>query len=100
MNEVQVQIVELQALQGPLKGCRCVSIAMSLNPQFRGDKQLVAGASAPLDPSTNGGLVETGRGWVNQTIAGVNGVNHALLTLAQRYGRRPSCYVYLGRQSG
>src|SRR5437667_471954 len=56
------------------------SITISLNPQFRGDKQLFSGESAPLDPSTNRGLVEIGRGSVNQAIACVNGINHALFT--------------------
>ena len=80
MNEIQIQIIQLQALHGPLKGCKRAVIAVSLNPQLRGDKQLFAGDAAPLDPSTNSGLVEVRGGRIDQAIAGINRVNHALLT--------------------
>src|ERR1051325_5455673 len=80
MNEIQVHIVQLQALQGPLKRCQRAFIAVLLNPQFRGDKQLFSGDSAPLDPATNGGFVEIGRGRVDQAITRGNGVDHALFT--------------------
>ena len=78
MDEVQVQIVELKALHGALKGRQRAVVAVFLNPQFRGDNSSLAGDAAPLDPSTNGGLVEIGRGRVNQAITRVNGVDHTL----------------------
>ena len=47
MNEIEIEIVQLQSLQGPLKGCQGVVIAVSLDPELGGDEQFFPGDSAP-----------------------------------------------------
>src|ERR1700733_4772304 len=78
VNEIQVQVIQLQTLHGSLKGGSRPFIALSLNPQLCGDKELLPGDAAPPDPSTHGRLVEIRRGRVDQAIANVDRVDYAL----------------------
>src|SRR5690242_21580638 len=81
MNQVQVEVFQLQPLERPLQSHLRPFVAVPLNPELRGDEQLLPGDAASLDPPPDCFLVEIGSGSVDVAIADLNGVDYALLAL-------------------
>src|SRR5438094_5368607 len=81
VNQVQVEIVELQATQGVVNRLTCSIVTSVLHPQFGRDEQLFAWDASILDSLPNGRLVHVRSGGINQTIPGVNGIDDATPTL-------------------
>ena len=81
MDQVEVEVVEAEALQRGVERLRGVLLARVLHPQLGGDEQLLAGDAAGGDGATDGSLVAVGGGGVEVAVAGRQGVSDGLLGL-------------------
>ncbi|MNC48731.1 hypothetical protein D3C75_978640 [compost metagenome] len=70
MNEVQIEVVQLQLLQGFGKRQLGALITCVLNPQLGGDKQLLARQTAAFDGASYRFLVEITRSGIDQAVTG------------------------------
>jgi uncharacterized protein YggE len=53
VDQVEVEIVELEALERPLEGALGVGLSRVLDPQLGGDEQVLARDAALLDAATD-----------------------------------------------
>jgi hypothetical protein len=81
VDQVQVEVVQADALQRRVEGPCGVLLAGVLKPQLGGDEQLLAGNAALGDSAANGLLVAVGGGGVEQPVPGGEGVDDDLLGL-------------------
>jgi hypothetical protein len=81
VDEVQVDVVEPEALERRLERPPGLALADVLDPEFRGDEQLVARDAAGGDRAPDGLLVLVGRGGVDGAVAGGQRVADDLLGL-------------------
>lgn len=77
MDEIQIYIIQLQAIEGVIKGFECVFVAIALNPKFGRDEQLFPGNAALLDAPANRFFVHIRSGSVDMGIASFNRIDHA-----------------------
>jgi hypothetical protein len=83
MDEIQVNVIQLQALQGPFKGFEGTFIALALDPEFCGDKQFFSGYAALFDPPAYCFFVHVRSGGVNVGVSRLNGIHHASFTFGR-----------------
>jgi len=77
MNQVEVQIIRPQLIEGSLKSLLCRFVPHVGLPQFRGDKEFFTFDSTLFDPGADCRLSAVDHGGVNQTIAQGDGIGHA-----------------------
>ena len=82
MDQVEVEIIELQAFErlgeSPLRAL----VPGILHPEFRRDEKFLAGYAAPPDRPAHGPLIEIGRSGVDRTVTRRNRIAYTV--------RRPS----------
>jgi hypothetical protein len=81
VDQVQVQPVQAEPLQGPVERPAGVVLAGVGDPQLGGDEQLPARDAAGLDGPADGLLVDVGGGGVDVPVAGGEGIGDGLLGL-------------------
>jgi hypothetical protein len=81
VDQVQVQPVKAEPLQGPVERAAGVVLAGVGDPQLGGDEQLVARDAAGGDGTADGGLVLVGGGRVEMPVAGGQRIGHHALGL-------------------
>ena len=77
MNQIQVNVIQLQALQGIFKGFSCALVALALNPKFGRDEQFFSGHAAAFDAFANRFFVHVRSGRIDVGIANFNRIDHA-----------------------
>ncbi|MNC72162.1 hypothetical protein D3C75_1231800 [compost metagenome] len=65
MNQIQIQIIQLQAFQRSGKSSMGALITGILNPELRRDEQFFSRHAAPLDRSANRLLIEISSRGIN-----------------------------------
>jgi hypothetical protein len=80
MDQIQVNVIYLQSLQGPFKGFECAFIAIALDPKFCGDEQVFSGNAALFDAPANRFFVHVRSGRIDMVISNLNSVDHASFT--------------------
>ena len=78
MDQVEVEIIELQAFErlgeSPLRAL----VPGILHPEFRRDEKFLAGYAAPPDRPAHGPLIEIGRSGVDRTVTRRNRIAYTL----------------------
>ena len=75
VDQVQVEVIHLQALQRLVDCLRRLVVAGVLHPQLAGDEQVAARDAAILDAGADRRFVLVRRGRIDQAVAGANGVD-------------------------
>ena len=81
VNQVQVQVVQLQACQRLVDGLLGALVTRVLHPQLGRDEQVCAGHAAVANASTDRRFVGVRGSGVDEAIAGLDGVHHAARAL-------------------
>ena len=79
MNQVEVNVIQTQAVKASLECSAYVAQALGGIPDFGSDKQFFSGNAASGDSPAYTFFVFVNRSSVNQTLAVLHGADHSIL---------------------